>query len=337
MEENMELIMVNQSKGINALLSKNKGIMNINSNLSSGGHVSGNNAVAKNTSLIISDSKRRRPNDNENNISEDETISLSPIEREDCWSWKLEASGMFSVKSSYKYLTAAVETPDSSDNTRWKSYWQLKIPQKVLHFGWRALTGCLPTKTQLHSKHVVKLFITFSCNALLHTLAGIVQVLGPHTRIPWDLDTDPGPRPEPEPDPAPNPGPKTRIKPGTQDHDRRRDSRPGLGLGPRTGTRTRTLTLDLDPDSDQVPRPETRPEPGTQTRTQTQDRDPNLVRTPIPDPGLGSGPRLRPEPDPARPQTRTEPGTQDQDQDRDPGPRTQDPGLEPLPKTKTRT
>ncbi|KAM6547722.1 hypothetical protein CsatB_019398 [Cannabis sativa] len=36
----------------------------------------------------------------------------------------------------------------------WKILWKIKAPPKVLHFVWKALSGCLPTRTQLYSKHV---------------------------------------------------------------------------------------------------------------------------------------------------------------------------------------
>ncbi|KAM6593330.1 hypothetical protein CsatA_001033 [Cannabis sativa] len=36
----------------------------------------------------------------------------------------------------------------------WKMLLKIKAPPKVLHFVWKALSGCLPTRTQLYSKHV---------------------------------------------------------------------------------------------------------------------------------------------------------------------------------------
>ncbi|KAM6558702.1 hypothetical protein CsatA_027941 [Cannabis sativa] len=36
----------------------------------------------------------------------------------------------------------------------WKTLWKIKVPPKVLHLIWKALTNCLPTRTQLYSKHV---------------------------------------------------------------------------------------------------------------------------------------------------------------------------------------
>ncbi|KAM6550837.1 hypothetical protein CsatB_000645 [Cannabis sativa] len=46
----------------------------------------------------------------------------------------------------------------------WKILWQIKAPPKVLHFAWKALSGCLPTRTQLHSKHVPVALHCVLCN-----------------------------------------------------------------------------------------------------------------------------------------------------------------------------
>uniref|UniRef100_A0A803PZ53 Reverse transcriptase zinc-binding domain-containing protein n=1 Tax=Cannabis sativa TaxID=3483 RepID=A0A803PZ53_CANSA len=44
----------------------------------------------------------------------------------------------------------------------WKTLWKIKAPPKVLHLMWKALTNCLPTRTQLYSKHIhVKLSCPF--------------------------------------------------------------------------------------------------------------------------------------------------------------------------------
>ncbi|KAM6547504.1 hypothetical protein CsatB_019180 [Cannabis sativa] len=36
----------------------------------------------------------------------------------------------------------------------WKTLWKIKAPPKVLHLIWKALSNCLPTLTELYSKHV---------------------------------------------------------------------------------------------------------------------------------------------------------------------------------------
>ncbi|XP_060969913.1 uncharacterized protein LOC133037107 [Cannabis sativa] len=42
----------------------------------------------------------------------------------------------------------------SMEDDVWKMLWKIKAPPKVLHFPWKALSGCLPTRTQLYSRHV---------------------------------------------------------------------------------------------------------------------------------------------------------------------------------------
>ncbi|XP_030487638.2 uncharacterized protein LOC115704575 [Cannabis sativa] len=80
-------------------------------------------------------------------------IPLSHVERDDCWSWMLERTGIYSVKSAYRFLQQSKNTTQS-DSDFWKVYWKIQIPPKVLHFSWKAITGCLPTKIQLQTKHV---------------------------------------------------------------------------------------------------------------------------------------------------------------------------------------
>ncbi|XP_060969636.1 uncharacterized protein LOC115702106 [Cannabis sativa] len=36
----------------------------------------------------------------------------------------------------------------------WRALWKVKVPPKVLHFVWKAISGCLPTRSQLRNKHV---------------------------------------------------------------------------------------------------------------------------------------------------------------------------------------
>uniref|UniRef100_A0A803NYV7 Uncharacterized protein n=1 Tax=Cannabis sativa TaxID=3483 RepID=A0A803NYV7_CANSA len=40
------------------------------------------------------------------------------------------------------------------ESNLWRSLWKTKVPPKVIHFVWKAITGCLPTRTQLYTKHV---------------------------------------------------------------------------------------------------------------------------------------------------------------------------------------
>lgn len=74
---------------------------------------------------------------------------------EDVLYWKMEQSGVYSVKSAYKYLQVqkGAWRVDENDDI-WKKLWSIKAPPKALNLVWRALSNILPTLTQLQQKHV---------------------------------------------------------------------------------------------------------------------------------------------------------------------------------------
>lgn len=73
----------------------------------------------------------------------------------DSWYWKFEKLGTYSVKSAYGHIREMKENNRSEDNSGfWKQLWNLKIPTKIKHFMWRALSGNLPTKDNLRNKRV---------------------------------------------------------------------------------------------------------------------------------------------------------------------------------------
>ena len=75
--------------------------------------------------------------------------------------WSATANGVFSVHSAYrichKQLTK-VEVGECSSNTRMtslqKSIWQLRCPNKIKNFIWRACKDILPTKTKLRDRKI---------------------------------------------------------------------------------------------------------------------------------------------------------------------------------------
>ncbi|KAM6550661.1 hypothetical protein CsatB_000469 [Cannabis sativa] len=103
------------------------------------------------------------------------SIQLSDHSPLDRWSWNLESSGFFSVKSAYRFLQSTQGNwTDLVVTSSWKKLWNLEVPPKVLHFLWRAITGCLPTKVQLTTKHVnVDLFCPF-CNNFFETISHVL-------------------------------------------------------------------------------------------------------------------------------------------------------------------
>ncbi|KAM6543366.1 hypothetical protein CsatB_007813 [Cannabis sativa] len=92
-------------------------------------------------------------------------VPLSVNLESDSWFWNKDPTGFFTVKSAYTHLLSVNGSWNSSmEEDVWKMSWKIKAPPKILHFVWKALSGCLPTRTQLHSKHVpVDLHCVF-CN-----------------------------------------------------------------------------------------------------------------------------------------------------------------------------
>lgn len=73
----------------------------------------------------------------------------------DSWYWRYEKLGNYSVKSSYLIMQNMANESNTASNSRfWRKLWNLKIPNKVKHFLWRALSNCLPTKVLLLTKRV---------------------------------------------------------------------------------------------------------------------------------------------------------------------------------------
>ena len=92
-------------------------------------------------------------------------ISISPrfLNNSVIWAWSTD--GRFSVKSAYKVAQKClkershkVDAGGASDNSRmrtlWKLIWNLKCPNKIEQFMWRACKNILPTKQQLRARGI---------------------------------------------------------------------------------------------------------------------------------------------------------------------------------------
>lgn len=80
---------------------------------------------------------------------------LQPSNNDDILYWRLENSGIYSVKSAYQHLQKQKEIQNFNDSDNiWKQLWCIKAPPKTLNLVWRALSSCLPTLVQLRMKHV---------------------------------------------------------------------------------------------------------------------------------------------------------------------------------------
>lgn len=88
---------------------------------------------------------------NEYDVHLIKSIPIPAMNREDSWVWRLEKSGLFSVKSCYRAMQGMQQWTNA---VFWKKIWALQLPSKVSNFAWRVCRGCLPTATALIMKHV---------------------------------------------------------------------------------------------------------------------------------------------------------------------------------------
>ncbi|XP_074374117.1 uncharacterized protein LOC141714499 [Apium graveolens] len=91
--------------------------------------------------------------------------------------WIKECSGVYSVKSAYKFLQKQKgEWRQEDSSSLWFKLWRIKAPAKVLNLVWRSLSYCLPTMTMLAQKHVHVLRICPVCQdedePIMHALVG---------------------------------------------------------------------------------------------------------------------------------------------------------------------
>jgi hypothetical protein len=108
------------------------------------------------------------------NFSENEAhtirqIPLSLMQAMDSLVWRGTTNGMFSIKSVYHMeneLQAIRRSGSSREGTRdsvWKIIWNLKIPNAVKIFMWKACNDLLPTKVNLLRRGVVSDSLCLIC------------------------------------------------------------------------------------------------------------------------------------------------------------------------------
>jgi hypothetical protein len=89
-------------------------------------------------------------------------IPLSSMHPNDTTVWSGTKNGAYSVRSGYHVLLSdgsrdSLGSSEISFETQvWNAIWSLKIPAKVRHFLWRACHEALPTRTNLHLRHVIQ-------------------------------------------------------------------------------------------------------------------------------------------------------------------------------------
>jgi hypothetical protein len=88
-------------------------------------------------------------------------IPLSFRNPADSLIWGATKQGIYTVRSGYHLLLHErnQDEPGTSDTTRmsqlWKTIWSVQIPSKIRHFLWRACHSSLPTRSNLHHRHVL--------------------------------------------------------------------------------------------------------------------------------------------------------------------------------------
>uniref|UniRef100_A0A803PB72 RNase H type-1 domain-containing protein n=1 Tax=Cannabis sativa TaxID=3483 RepID=A0A803PB72_CANSA len=109
----------------------------------------------------------------------------------DVWFWQHENSGSYSVKSCYQWLQVLKGrwSADMELNL-WRSLWKTKVPPKVIHFSWKAITGCLPNRTQLYTKHVPVQLDCVCCNSEEESIYHVLVSCN-FARSVWNLSSVP--------------------------------------------------------------------------------------------------------------------------------------------------
>ena len=86
------------------------------------------------------------------------SIPLSSTAQSDTLIWPFTPSGIYSVKSGYRFLleNSAQFQRISQDAEFWKKVWSLKVPSKIKNFVWRASKDALPVKKNLLRRKIAQ-------------------------------------------------------------------------------------------------------------------------------------------------------------------------------------
>ncbi|KAF2308445.1 hypothetical protein GH714_009740 [Hevea brasiliensis] len=77
--------------------------------------------------------------------------------------WKHDKRGSYSVSSAYKLQTQESDTAVGNKKF-WKKLWSIPAAPKIRNFLWRAVSGSLPTRSRLCSRHVPTTEVCPLCN-----------------------------------------------------------------------------------------------------------------------------------------------------------------------------
>ena len=122
-------------------------------------------------------------------------IPLSHYRQDDILIWGGTKNGVFAVRSGYHFLLddSHCTDPGPSDTSllvqAWNTIWSIQVPPKVRHFLWRASHKSLPTRQNLHRRHVIDDPICPSCNSKMETTLHIIWLCSTSQNVwqslPW--------------------------------------------------------------------------------------------------------------------------------------------------------
>jgi hypothetical protein len=95
---------------------------------------------------------------------------------EDMWAWEGEKHGLYSVRSAYRalvekeaqdrdFISGRSSHSAGNNNPAWRKIWGAKVPPKVRVFWWRVSHDFIPSKANLHHRHIDKLAACEFCGA----------------------------------------------------------------------------------------------------------------------------------------------------------------------------
>ncbi|XP_057984506.1 uncharacterized protein LOC110634296 [Hevea brasiliensis] len=122
------------------------------------------------------------------------SIPIAPLGNEDSLVWHFDNSGLYSVRSGYRFL---VSKNDLMNNSRpqqsinipgkyWKSIWSLKVQPKIQVFFWKAMRNALPVRENLAKRSVPIHPSCPICNADIETIEHMLFWCD-HARATWFL------------------------------------------------------------------------------------------------------------------------------------------------------